>query len=113
MTLIQIILTVGILVIGGYAYKKLHSSYMDAVFIFIIVLTGLTFILFPGVSNKVAHLIGVGRGADMVFYLVILFFGFLILKLYSKIRKMEQILTEMVRDRSLQEARFKEKSIDD
>jgi len=104
MTTIQIILTVGILFSGVYAYKKLRSSYLDAFFIFMIVSTGLFFTFFPGLSNRVAHFLGVGRGADMIFYLSILFFAFLILKLYAKIRKMEQRFTQLIREESLRRA---------
>lgn len=104
--IIQVILTIGILVIGIYSFKKLRSSAIDALFILLIVCTGILFIFFPELSNKVAHLLGVGRGADMIFYLSILFFGFLILKLYSKVRKIEQILTQVIREKSLVEAKM-------
>ena len=104
MTTIQIILTVGILFSGAYAYKKLRSSYLDAFFIFITICTGLFFTFLPNLSNKVAHFLGVGRGADMIFYLSILFFGFIILKLYAKIRKLERHLTQLIREESLRRA---------
>ena len=110
MTSIQIILTIGIVFIGVYAYKKLRSSYLDALFILAMIGTGLAFVFFPELSNKAAHLLGVGRGADMIFYLSILFFGFIILKLYAKVRRLEQLFTDLVRENSLREARNQKNS---
>ncbi|MGZ3838513.1 MAG: DUF2304 family protein [Flavisolibacter sp.] len=104
-TIIQAILATGILLLGAYSYVKFRSSHVDALLIFLFALSGLVFTFFPDLANRLAHLLGVGRGADMVFYLCILFFFFLIIKLYAKVRKLEQALTELVRQKSLAEAR--------
>ncbi|MGZ3909860.1 MAG: DUF2304 family protein [Flavisolibacter sp.] len=92
-TIIQAILATGILLLGAYSYVKFRSSHVDALLIFLFALSGLVFTFFPDLANRLAHLLGVGRGADMVFYLCILFFFFLIIKLYAKVRKLEQALT--------------------
>lgn len=105
MTLIQVILTTGILVIGIYSYKRFHTSYIDAVLIFLFVVAGFTLTFFPELANKVAHISGVGRGVDMIFYLCILFFCFIVLKLYAKLRRLEQILTQLLREKSIAEAK--------
>jgi hypothetical protein len=46
----------------------------------------------------------VGRGADLVFYTSILIFWFVILKLYARIRRLEQIITQVVRKDAVDEA---------
>jgi small membrane protein len=106
-SIIQVVLAAGILVIGLYSYRRLRSSYVDAFLIFAFMATGFAFVFFPGLSNRVAHFLGVGRGADMIFYISILFFAFLIMKLYARTRRLEQIITGMVRDESLRKAEDK------
>jgi hypothetical protein len=46
----------------------------------------------------------VGRGADLIFYLSIVIFWFVIIKLYVRIRKLEKIVTDVVRKDALNEA---------
>jgi small membrane protein len=103
-SIIQIILAAGILTTGLYSYRRLRSSYLDAILIFSFMAIGFLFVFFPELSNKVAHFVGVTRGADMIFYISILFFLFLIMKLYAKIRRLEQIITDMIRDESIKNA---------
>ena len=52
----------------------------------------------------------VGRGADLIFYISILIFWFVILKLYARIRRLEQIITQVVRKEAIDEAEKKLKS---
>lgn len=104
MTLIQLLLTLFILLIAVYMYFRLRSTLLDVILILLFAGAGVFLVLFPDYANTIAHWVGVGRGADLVFYLSTLFLFFLILKLYSRIRKMEQKFTELVRSKSLEEA---------
>jgi len=101
---IQIVLTTGILFLGFYSYKKIRSSYLDAFLIFLFVITGIFFVLFPDYTTVLAHFLGIGRGADLIFYLAILFFSFIMMKLYHKVRGLEQMLTKIIREQSLTSA---------
>lgn len=111
MTLIQVALTAGVILIGVYMYVRLRSTILDVFLIGIFIIAGTLLVLFPEYSNKIAHWAGVGRGADLLFYLSILFLFFLILKLYSRVRRMEQNFTEIVRNKSIEDAKvMKEES---
>lgn len=66
---------------------------------------GVLFIIFPSVTDQLAHLVGVGRGADLVTYLFIVFFFLAGVNLYSKIRKLEANQTELVRKIAIEQAR--------
>ena len=103
MTLIQIILTSGIIIIAAYMYLRLRSNVLDVILILLFVVVGVVFVIFNEITDKMAHFLGISRGADMIFYLGILFLFFLILKLYSRLRKIEQNLTELVRKKSIEE----------
>lgn len=104
MTIIQILLVAGIILLAAYMYRRLRSTLLDVLLVILFLITGIFFVLFPDVTNKIAHLVGVGRGADLIFYLAILFLFFLVLKLYSRLRKVEQRFTEFVRNKSIEEA---------
>ena len=103
MTLIQVILTAGIIVIAAYMYLRLRNTLFDLLLIFLFLVTGIVFVMFNEITDKIAHFLGISRGADMIFYLGILFLFFLILKLYSRMRRIEQSLTELVRKKSIDE----------
>jgi|SRR6185436_1724191 len=104
MTVIQIILTIGVAVIAIYMYLRLRSSLFDVILIGLFFAAGVFLVLFPDTTNKIAHWVGVSRGADLLSYSSILFLFFLILKLYARLRRVEQKFTELVRNKSLEEA---------
>ena len=104
MTIIQIILTIGIMLIAVYMYLRLRSSLFDVILIAIFFAVGIFFIFFPETTTEIAHWVGVSRGADLLSYSGILFLFFLILKLYSRLRRVEQKFTELVRNKSIEEA---------
>lgn len=104
MTAIQFILFFGLLFISIYAYRKFRNSIVDAVMMSLFILSGLTMVVFPELTNKIAHVMGVGRGVDLIFYFCILFFIFITVKLYARIRRLEQLITEVVRNNSMRAA---------
>lgn len=54
-------------------------------------------IALPNIANRVAHLFGIGRGADLVLY-VLCFSSILTVRyFYHKQRSLEVVLTELVR----------------
>ena len=103
MTLIQVVLSAGIIIIAVYMYLRLRSTLFDLILILLFLITGIVFVIFNEVTDKMAHFLGISRGADMIFYLGILFLFFLILKLYARLRRVEQNLTELVRKKSIDE----------
>jgi len=104
MTVIQIILTLVITLLAVYMYLRLRSTLLDVLLIFLFFSVGIFFTLFPDTTTVIANKVGVSRGADMIFYLSILFLFFLVLKLYSRIRRLEQRFTEKVRKESIEQA---------
>jgi len=104
MTIIQIILAIGVILIAIYMYLRLRSGLFDVILIGLFFVVGTFFVLFPETTNDIAHFVGVSKGANLFLYTAILFLFFLILKLYSRLRKVEQKFTELVRNKSLEEA---------
>jgi len=103
-TIIQIILTICIALIAIYMYIRLRSGLFDVILISLFLAVGIFFVLFPETTNDIAHFVGVSKGANLLLYSAILFLFFLILKLYSRLRRVEQKFTELVRNKSIEEA---------
>lgn len=62
-------------------------------------------VLFPDVWNRIANLVGVGRGSDLLLYgLIVAFLGYLLTS-YMRFRAMEGQLTLLARRLALDEAR--------
>ena len=98
---IQLLLITSIVLIAVYFFMRMNNSLLDLLLLLVMVGAALLFILFPDLTSRLAHRLGVGRGADLVFYLSIVIFWFVILKLYARIRRLERIVTEVVRKDAL------------
>ena len=100
---IKILLITGLAFIAVYFFIRLRNSLFDLFLLLVLIATATIFIIFPNISNDLAHRLGVGRGADLVFYTSILIFWFVILKLYARIRRLEQTITQIVRKDAIEE----------
>ena len=94
---IQFILLGILILLFTYVINKLKNRWVDLLVLCTLIIAGAVLIIFPDLTIVIAHKLGVGRGADLVFYLSILIFWFVIIKLYARIRKLEQIITEVIR----------------
>ena len=101
---IQLILITGFIFIGLYFVTRLKKRLLDIVLLFAMITVGIAFALWPNITNIIARDLGVGRGADLIFYVSILIFWFVSLKLYARIRKLEQLFTEIIRKDALSHA---------
>lgn len=104
MTGIQIVLIFGVATIFLYYVLNLRSAVFDLLLITAFFGVAVLFILSPDISNTIAKKLGVGRGADLLFYICILFFLFIILKLFARLRRLERTLTELIRKLAKDEA---------
>jgi len=105
LTGIQLILIAAFAFLALYFFSKLRNRISDVLLFLLLVLMGIVFVLFPEWTNVIAQKLGVGRGADLVFYTCILAFAFIVLMLYSKLRKLEQIITSQIRNRAKENAK--------
>ena len=61
-------------------------------------------VVFPDASNDAAKAVGVGRGADLLLYLLILAFLFVALNTYLKFKDYDLVITQLSRRIALEEA---------
>lgn len=57
----------------------------------------------PAVTNIFAHVLGVGRGADVIIYLALMVLFYLVFRLLVKLTDLEQQMTRVVRAVALKE----------
>lgn len=95
---IQIILSVGILLLTVIVFIKIpNRRYLKLLFL-ALACVGLIIIYFPDFSTKVANVLGVGRGADLIMYLGFINILTLNLLLYIKYRALKGKFTELTRE---------------
>ena len=101
---IKILLITGIAFIAVYFFVRIRNSILDLLLLLLLISIAVLFIVMPDLTNRIAHYLGVGRGADLIFYISIIIFWFVILKLYARIRKLEQIITTVIRKDAMDNA---------
>jgi small membrane protein len=104
MKLIQLILLLALIILLISYFRWFRSAAFDKILIALIFLTGILFVLFPDTTTKISLFLGVGRGADLLVYAAVISFGYIVLLLYSKIKKLESQLAELVRYQAIKGA---------
>src|SRR5215203_1096743 len=103
---IQVLLITGVLILSFYYALRLRSAVVDLLILTLCSGFAVYFILFPSSTNNIAHQLGVGRGADLLFYVCILLFLFVVLKLFARIKRLEKTITDVVRRQAKEEGVF-------
>jgi hypothetical protein len=103
--LIQIILTVALTGYFAYAQFQRSTSGIVSAFTALSSLAGLVLVWNPELSNTLAHAVGVGRGADLVFYVFIAAAAFISLYLHLRIESSTRMVTDLARAIALQNPR--------
>ena len=94
---IKQILFVAILIVTIIYITKVRNFLIDRVILVLLMLLGILLVIFPNITVVIANAIGVGRGADLIFYLFIFSTLFIFFYLLSKMNKLSQDFTEFVR----------------
>ena len=104
--IIQLLLVVGIVVIVGWLFIKRGAKQLAVRRLLIIAFAvfAVFTVLFPGALSRVANLVGVGRGADLLLYMTVLvLLGFLALQ-EARTKAAEKRTTYLARRLALDEA---------
>jgi len=62
----------------------------------------------PGLTDRIAGILRVGRGADVISYLSLILIFYLIFKVFIKLERMDQDITSLVRSMALIEKEHKD-----
>ena len=99
----QIILTLGLSACLFYVFSLGRSLPLIRFGLFTVVLVGYLFVWIPDLTNSLAGLVGIGRGADLIMYLWIIVSLFLIMRLHIRLREQSELITKMARHYTLQD----------
>lgn len=104
--IIQLLLVLGIVVIVAWLFIKRGAKQLAVRRLLIIAFAvfAVFTVLFPGTLTRIAHLVGVGRGADLLLYATVLvLLGFLALQ-EARTKATEKRTTYLARRLALDEA---------
>ncbi len=82
-------------------FARLRSKLRDRVIVGALFVAATVFVMHPAMANRLAALAGVGRGADLFFYISIPGLAFALLLLLSRMRDLEQRETLLIRELAL------------
>jgi hypothetical protein len=100
----QLIATVVLAGIAVYAYAQNRTSPKLALAVITLLVAGEVMVLAPNTATLLANRLGIGRGADLVFYLWILLSLVIALNLHLKLRASHEQMAALVRALALREA---------
>jgi hypothetical protein len=86
-----------------HSYKRRRMPPLDILFWGLTWLGTASIIIFPEATSSLAHLLGIGRGADLIMYLSQLVSFYLIFRLYVALARLEQTVTALVRAIALEQ----------
>lgn len=100
--MISVILVFGLLLIALYGIRLIveRSRFVGFGLLFLSVI-GVPLVLFPDAATGVANLLGVGRGADLLIYVLFILVLLSLLVIHALIRDINQRLTRVVRTLAL------------
>ncbi len=93
--------------VGGFAFALIRSSGVRGrawalILLAVLSALGVLAILVPEWTTLAANAVGVGRGADLLIYLLITTLAFVILMMYTRIRLLQGQVTRLARAISIQ-----------
>lgn len=101
---IQVLLVALMLATALFYFRHLRTRLTDRLAVALLALLGSAMVMVPEATTVVANWLGVGRGVDLVIYLMLLLLSFVWLMLFSRQREMQSTITEIVREQAIAQA---------
>lgn len=101
---IRILLIFALQVTILYALRNRRQSPLVSMGALLFGLVGIFCVVMPDVTTMVAHLLGVGRGTDLLLYCFIISSVLMLFSLHLRVLRLQDMLTAMVRELALAKA---------
>lgn len=98
--IVRLLLLAAIAVAVAWVVRSRHSGRRQAIVrlgVLALAATWTLAVLRPELVTEVAHAVGVGRGTDLLLYLLIVAFTFATVGLYRKVRDLEEHIADLTR----------------
>lgn len=106
-TVIKLLLLAAILVIGLLAFrgsqKPIHKVLWRAYVVLVLIAAALA-VIFPNTLTRLANEVGVGRGADLLLYVMVVTFMLVSVVLFRRLAALERRYTQLARTVAVQGA---------
>jgi len=96
--IIRILLLVGLAATGWLIFLRRNRLPIHIMTVFGLIAAGAVAVVVPELTQRVAELVGVGRGADLVTYIAIVVVMFVLLHYYTKFVELHRQVTELTRE---------------
>lgn len=104
----QPIIRVGMLValaaIGYLVFLRRNRLPFHIMTVFALLGAGAVAVMFPGLTDEVAHAVGVGRGVDLITYILEVAVLFVLIHYYTKFVELQRQLTTLTREMAILKA---------
>ena len=102
--LIRVIMLSGLAAIAYLVFLRRNRLPFHIVTVFALLAAGAAAVMFPGATDDIAHYVGVGRGVDLITYILEIAVMFVLLHYYTKFVELEQQLTQLTREMAILKA---------
>ena len=96
--IIRIVLLSALVAIGWFVFLKRNRLPFHIVIVFAMLCAGAAAVIFPEQTNVVAHFVGVGRGVDLITYVIEVTVLFVLLHYFTKFVELQRQLTDVTRE---------------
>jgi small membrane protein len=96
--IIRIVLLAAFAAIGWFVFLKRNRLPFHIVIVFAMLFAAVLAVLFPEKTDGIANFVGVGRGVDLIMYVVDVIVLFVLLHYYTKFVEVQRKLTDVVRE---------------
>lgn len=96
--IIRIVLLSALVAIGWFVFLKRNRLPFHIVTVFAMLAVGGLAVLFPEETDVIANAVGVGRGVDLITYVIEVTVLFVLLHYYTKFVELQRQLTDVVRE---------------
>jgi hypothetical protein len=96
--IIRIVLLSALAAIGWFVFLKRNRLPFHIVTVFAMLVIGGAAVVFPEETDVVANFVGVGRGVDLITYVIEVTVLFVLLHYYTKFVELQRQLTDVVRE---------------
>jgi hypothetical protein len=96
--IIRVLLLLGLGATGYLVFLRRNRLPVHIMLVFALLGAGGLAVVFPNVTQDAAKLVGVGRGADLVFYISIVAIMFVLLHYYTKFVELQRKITDVTRE---------------
>lgn len=96
--IIRIVLLAALVAIGWFVFLKRNRLPFHIVIVMGMLFTGGAAVIFPEQTDVVANFVGVGRGVDLITYVIEVTVLFVLIHYYTKFVELQRQLTDVVRE---------------